>query len=116
MTIKFAVFFVVLILMSACNGDKKAPFTDVNTSTSAIPVANQPEKIVLNFYRWYLKNVYQKEMVESAEVKLTTDSLYQLDASKHLAFLKKVGYFSSSFYENERSVYKACDSALTKYY
>jgi hypothetical protein len=75
---------------------------------------NAPEKAVLKFYRWYLKDIYLKKSVESPEVKLTRDSVYQIDATNHIEFIKRSGYFSSKFYPNEIPMFSACNKQLIK--
>jgi hypothetical protein len=73
---------------------------------------NEPQIVALQFYKWYLKDIYLKKDVESPEIVLTKDSVFVLDATKHKNFLKTSGYFSQKFYENEIGIFIDCENKL----
>lgn len=76
-------------------------------------VLNEPEKVTLDFYRYYLKDIYNtNDSVESPSAKLNSNGIYQLDTSEHVKFLNESVYFSSTFYENEIPVFEKCNEDL----
>jgi len=116
--------FNLILSFLLCNLVLLSCADKIKTSNSEISVVNDtitfaakyvdPESVVQNFYKWYLSSIYLKKSVEAPEVILTKDSVYELDASKHLEFLSECGYFSSKFYENEIQLFKKCDEQLKK--
>lgn len=83
------------------------------TLLNATNTLNQPEKFVLDFYKYYFANVYGRHLLfEIPEIKLTSEGVYQLDPAQHLQFLNESGYFSSKFYKNELPKFEACNKGL----
>lgn len=82
--------------------------------SSSNDILNTPEKVVLKFYQWYLKDIYLKKYDDQPKVILTKDSIYKLDLSKSINFLKQCGYFSDKFYNNEKAMFSSCDEQLKK--
>jgi hypothetical protein len=74
-------------------------------------ILNEPEKVVSNFYNWYLKDIYLKKDVESPDI-ILKNNIYQIDPSNHIKFLKDSGYFSDLLYKNELPMYEKCDKKL----
>ena len=112
----FGLISPILFLIS-CGGNsaQKAPDRHPIIDTFAnMQQTDDPGKVVLNFYKWYLKSIYLKKSVEGPEVILTKDSIYEIDATKHINFLKESGYFSPKFYENEIQLYNRCGEQLKK--
>ena len=74
---------------------------------------NDSEKAVFSFYSFYLDSVYLKDSIEDGVYpELTNEGFYQLDRKGYLKFLDESGYFSSQFYENEKSKFDKCDDVL----
>jgi hypothetical protein len=73
---------------------------------------NEPEKVVLSFYKWYLKDVYLKNIIEAPVVKLTKDGIYQIDTTDYIKFLNQSDYFSIQFYKSEIAMFIACNKKL----
>ncbi len=112
-----SVIFPLAILVSCYNNNNQRiseKILNTDSTESNLQTLNEPEKVVLKFYQWYLKSIYLKEHVEVPEVILTKDSIYKIDATKHLDFLKECGYFSSEFYGNETPLFNRCDEQLRK--
>jgi hypothetical protein len=85
--------------------------SDASSRAHAVP----PTEVVSRFYEWYLREVYLKEPGVEAEgprAVLAKNGHYQLDLTKHQAFLRNAGYFSSRFYPNERRVFERCNQQL----
>lgn len=79
------------------------------TSTSSL---NEPAKVVVNFYKYYLSNIYAKKDELAAPTVKLENGIYKLDSSAHLDFLNKSGFFSKDFYSNELPQFNLCDDAL----
>jgi hypothetical protein len=92
-------------------GDNRQTKTN---SVSNNDTLNAPEKAVLKFYQWYLKDIYLKKGEEHPGVILTKDSIYKLVRTNHIDFLKNSGYFSDKFYDNEIPMFENCDEQLKK--
>lgn len=76
-------------------------------------VLSEPEKVTLDFYQYYLRDIYKKyDSVESPSAKLNSYGIYQLDPTEHIKFLNESGYFSPKFYENETPLFEKCDDDL----
>ena len=76
-------------------------------------VLNEPEKVTLDFYQYYLRDIYKKYYsIESPSAKLNSDGIYQLDPTEHIKFLNESGYFSPKFYENEIPLFEKCNDDL----
>lgn len=114
---RFAIFFIIMVCTISCNQNKERKENRViksrkELSNNKTDNGNEPQQVALKFYKWYLKDIYLKKYVESPGIKLTKDSTYVLDATKHKEFLKSSGYFSSKFYDNEISTFKNCENQL----
>lgn len=117
MKLKFLIYSLSIFNIISCNKDKeiqqnKNIKTTPKTSINSIKTEDEPQAVALNFYKWYLKDIYLKKYVESPEITLTKDSIYVLDATKHKEFLQTSGYFSPKFYDNEITVFKNCENKL----
>lgn len=107
----------ILITIVSCKKDKIEQLNKIEKhielENNKKPIdINSPQNIAVNFYKWYLKDIYLKKFVESPNVVLSKDSIYVLDATEHKKFLETSGYFSSKFYENEIGGFKDCENKL----
>ncbi len=114
---------LLMLIVASCTSSSKKSVTDSVQSLSkdsisgTIDKSQSPEQTALQFYNWYLKEVYAKsgpENPEGPEVKITPDSIYQIIPNTYFDKLKKTGFFSNSFYENELHTYRKCDTQLKK--
>jgi len=117
--LKIIIYFLFIFNAISCNQNKQAeeiktiePIHKKSIDKNKIITELEPQVVALNFYKWYLKNIYLKKYVESPDIVLTKDSVYVLDATKHKDFLNKSGYFSPKFYDNEIAVLKNCENQL----
>jgi hypothetical protein len=77
--------------------------------------AVSPDEVVRRFYRWYLTDIYLKEPsveAEGPQAMPSKNGRYELDTTKHRAFLRKTGYFSPRFYVNEQLLFASCNQQL----
>jgi hypothetical protein len=97
--------------MAFCTSGQKSPSTKVERINKS---EKTPEEVVLQFYNWYLKEIYLKSTLERPDVKLTKESIYQIVPKVQFDKLKKTGFFSDEFYKNELIIYNACNVQLRK--
>ena len=106
------------MLLLSCRDNNSQKTSDktpiIDTLANNKQSLKDPEKVVLKFYQWYLKSIYLKKSVEGPEVILTKDSIYKIDVTKHIDFLKECGYFSPKFYDNEIQLFNRCGEQLKK--
>jgi hypothetical protein len=73
-----------------------------------------PQEVALQFYNWYLKNIYySKSDLSNPDIKLVK-STYQIISKDQFDKLKKTRFFSNEFYENQTIIYNACNLQLRK--
>jgi len=108
------IFIIIITLISLFPKYSYSQSNNINNylSINEKNELNDPEKIVLNFYRWYIKNIYLKKNVEGPIAKLISNNIYELDATEHIKFIKSAGYFSTSFYKNEIAKFDSCSECL----
>ncbi len=98
---------LILAIAFSCSSDKS------ESKKSETPrVSNEAEQVVFNFYKWYLKDIYLSETSDSPDLKITEDSIHQIDNTKFLKFLNESGYFSKEYYDSKIAKYNACDEVL----
>lgn len=82
-------------------------------------IEKQPKEVVLQFYNWYLKNIYLKsplnkpDVTDHPEVKII-NATYQIISKNQFDKLRKTGFFSEEFFKNELIVFNACNVQLKK--
>jgi hypothetical protein len=82
------------------------------TTFGSIGASNDPEKVAIDFYQYYLTNVYGKNNQIAAPTVRLTGGIYQIDPTQYLKFLNESGFFSSTFYQNELPKFDTCNKAL----
>lgn len=76
---------------------------------------NEPEEVVLSFYKKYLSGVYLKDIfVDGVYPKLNPQGIYELDREAYIKFLDDSRYFSQQFYENQKPIFDKCDKMLAQ--
>lgn len=114
--IKNVILFLISVFsVFSCQENKKGRSkakTDDPKIIISAKAGEKPETVALNFYKWYLKDIYLKRYVESPEIVLNDKKIYVIDSKKHKKFLDRSGYFSPTFYKNELIVYKNCENKL----
>lgn len=113
-TITGLLFVVISCSKSPSDEQKKDTLNPALNVISERDNELNPALVALKFYNWYLKEIYLKKSVESPEVILNKDSVYELDPKAHIRFLNNSGYFSTKFYENEVGVFNSCNEKLKK--
>lgn len=116
-------FLFLISLMFSCNTNTKESNTTETSSTEVNNIdwrphpkatLNDAEKLVLDFYVNYLATYYIKGGHEQPRIGFAKDGTYYLDTIDHIDFLKKLGCFSSKYYDNQLSMYNACRKELIK--
>jgi hypothetical protein len=92
---------------------------DISNQTISYIKEKPPQDVVLQFYNWYLKNVYLKSplnkpnIIDHPEVKNINGS-YQITSKNQFDKLRKTGFFSEGFFKSELVVFNACNVQLKK--
>ena len=119
---KQAFIYYILIILTACNSDKKqdAKFKDtINQTLFADTTSNEkkPEKTVISFLKWYrdnLKNIHKIELVNNSNnVVYDSTKFYSVNFDNteiYLSKFKNSGYVSDKYIGTWRLYFKQCES------
>ena len=79
------------------------------------PIGKPPKEVALQFYNWYLKNIYSSpsDKLSNPDIKLI-NSTYQIISEAQFERLRKTNFFSNEYYKNQTVIYNACNVQLSK--
>jgi hypothetical protein len=100
--------FLLLVLLVLLSG------VLLSCQTKFFKKYSEPEKVVSNFYSWYLRDIYLKKRIESPILAINSLGLYQLDSKETFDYLRNTGYFSEQYFTNTQKKYDACNIELAK--
>lgn len=108
---KVLIIGIISILLLSCSS-KNDPNKGKSDTNSTIRGNDSASMVVERFYSWYLDSLYENGSINTPDVIVLKDSVYSLDGSRYLLLLKRSGYFSNGFIDDQQAMIRQCNDVL----
>lgn len=105
---RFIGTILLILFIQSCDSAKSK-----NTDNSLGQI-DSPDKVVQDFYHWYLDNYYNPDYrIITPEEKIKDGQLY-LDTTTYMSTIRSSGFFSQKYIMGQINLFKSCDEEIRK--
>lgn len=105
---RFIGTILLILFIQSCDSAKS------KTPNSSLGQIDSPDKVVQDFYHWYLDNYYNPEYrIITPGEKIKDGQLY-LDTTTYMSIIRSSGFFSQKYIVGQIGLFKSCDEELRK--